>query len=212
MSIFRDFQLAWVRRFPNCDLPKAWEEDVRSNLDRHRAKVAELKEELEQEEFYVEYLERLLTDVEKGRSSSSSDVNSNVPSNGIVPKASPRTSTTSNTTNSNNNNVNDAGNGGGSGSSNNNISSQGNHCTTTSASKSSNRDARNGSIDSSHGGCNPSGDQYVTVISVSSGERGKETSESPISHLQRQSSTRSSKVSQYTNYIFISSPANLISI
>lgn len=208
MSTFRDFQLAWVRRFPNCDLPKAWEEDVRSNLDRHRAKVTELKGELEKEEFYVEYLERLLADVEKGRTSSSSDVNSNLPSNGIVPKASPRTSTTSANTACNNNNVNDAGNG----KSNNNISSQGNHCTTASASKSSNRDARNGSIDSSHGGCNPSGDQYVTVISVSSGDRGKETSESPISHLQRQSSTRSSKVSQYTNYFFIGRLANLISI
>lgn len=193
MSIFRDFQRAWVRRFPNCDLPKAWEEDVRSNLDRHRAKVIELKQELEKEEFYVEYLEQLLADVEKGRSSAFSDVNSNVSStNGIVPKASPRTSTTSSNAGSNNNN-NDAGNCGG----NNNMSSQGNNSTTASSSKTSNRDARNGSIDSSHGGSNPSGDQYVTVISVSSGERGKETSESPVSHLQRQSSTRSSKVSQY---------------
>lgn len=67
MSLFGDFQNAWSKRFPGCELPQAWEEDVRANLSRHRHRVAELKEELEKEAFYVEYLERLLADVEYHR-------------------------------------------------------------------------------------------------------------------------------------------------
>lgn len=75
MSAFRDFQTAWRERFPGCELPKAWEEDVRSNLSKHRQQVTSLKEELEKEEFYVEYLERLLADVvvERVRGSSRSN-------------------------------------------------------------------------------------------------------------------------------------------
>ncbi|CAG4987198.1 unnamed protein product [Parnassius apollo] len=46
-------------------MPAAWEEDVRANLAKHKQKVAILREELEKEEFYVEYLETLLSDVEK---------------------------------------------------------------------------------------------------------------------------------------------------
>ncbi|GLH12881.1 Rho GTPase-activating protein 100F [Gryllus bimaculatus] len=68
MSVFGDFRNVWVQRFPGSDLPAAWEEDVRANLAKHRQKVAELKEELEKEEFYVEYLERLLLDVAEHRS------------------------------------------------------------------------------------------------------------------------------------------------
>jgi breakpoint cluster region protein len=67
-SIFSDFEKAWAQRFPTCELPKAWEEDVRQNLDKHRLKVHVLKEELEKEEFYVQYLERLLADVERVKS------------------------------------------------------------------------------------------------------------------------------------------------
>lgn len=63
MSVFGDFRRVWVKRFPNSDLPAAWEEDVRANLAKHKQKVAVLREELEKEEFYVEYLERLLQDV-----------------------------------------------------------------------------------------------------------------------------------------------------
>lgn len=103
MSVFRDFQSAWAVRFPGCELPRAWEEDVRSNLTKHRTRVALLKEELEKEEFYVEYLERLLADVEKGRStsnrgvsSSSSLTASNNKTSNLPPKASPRTSTANN--------------------------------------------------------------------------------------------------------------------
>lgn len=65
MSVFGDFQRVWVQRFPESALPAAWEEDVRANLAKHKQKVAILKEELEKEEFYVEYLETLLSDVEK---------------------------------------------------------------------------------------------------------------------------------------------------
>ncbi|KAF4527893.1 hypothetical protein B566_EDAN011284 [Ephemera danica] len=64
MSVFGDFRKVWVQRFPGSELPAAWEEDVRANLSKHKQKVAVLKEELEKEEFYVEYLERLLSDVE----------------------------------------------------------------------------------------------------------------------------------------------------
>ncbi|XP_043274295.1 active breakpoint cluster region-related protein isoform X2 [Venturia canescens] len=65
MSVFGDFQRVWVERFPDSALPAAWEEDVRANLVKHKQKVATLREELEKEEFYVEYLERLLADVER---------------------------------------------------------------------------------------------------------------------------------------------------
>ncbi|KAJ8681300.1 hypothetical protein QAD02_017087 [Eretmocerus hayati] len=65
MSVFGDFQKVWVERFPDSALPAAWEEDVRANLVKHKHKVTVLREELEKEEFYVEYLERLLADVER---------------------------------------------------------------------------------------------------------------------------------------------------
>lgn len=65
MSVFGDFQQVWLQRFPESPLPGAWEEDVRANLAKHKQKVSLLKEELEKEEFYVEYLERLLCDVEQ---------------------------------------------------------------------------------------------------------------------------------------------------
>ncbi|XP_056633946.1 active breakpoint cluster region-related protein [Diorhabda sublineata] len=65
MSVFGDFQQVWLQRFPDSPLPGAWEEDVRANLAKHKQKVLLLKEELEKEQFYVEYLERLLSDVEE---------------------------------------------------------------------------------------------------------------------------------------------------
>lgn len=70
MSVFGDFQRVWVQRFPESALPAAWEEDVRANLAKHKQKVAILREELEKEEFYVEYLETLLSDVEKHKAES----------------------------------------------------------------------------------------------------------------------------------------------
>ncbi|KAK7068899.1 hypothetical protein SK128_011549 [Halocaridina rubra] len=71
----RDLSLcnAWRARFPGNDLPAAWEEDVRANLSKHRSRVALLKEELEKEQFYVEYLECLLNDVQRQKRESGGD-------------------------------------------------------------------------------------------------------------------------------------------
>ncbi|KAH8270701.1 hypothetical protein KR044_006656 [Drosophila immigrans] len=69
MSVFNDFQRLWMQRFPQSSLSDAWEQDVRASLERHKIKIAELSKELEQETLYVEYLERLLSDVEKYRES-----------------------------------------------------------------------------------------------------------------------------------------------
>lgn len=69
MSVFSDFQRMWVEKFPESSLSDAWEQDVRQSLARHRQKITDLQKELEQETLYVEYLERLLSDVEKFRES-----------------------------------------------------------------------------------------------------------------------------------------------
>lgn len=58
-----------MQRFPQSSLSDAWEQDVRASLERHKLKISELTKELEQETLYVEYLERLLSDVEKYRES-----------------------------------------------------------------------------------------------------------------------------------------------
>lgn len=68
MSVFDDFQRMWLMRFPNNSLSNEWEEDVKASLNRHKVKIVELTKELEQEMLYVEYLERLLSDVEKYKS------------------------------------------------------------------------------------------------------------------------------------------------
>ncbi|KAJ9596922.1 hypothetical protein L9F63_012047, partial [Diploptera punctata] len=77
MSVFGDFRNVWVQRFPGSDLPAAWEEDVRANLAKHKQKVAVLREELEKEEFYVEYLERLLIDVAKHKTRATNEEEGN---------------------------------------------------------------------------------------------------------------------------------------
>lgn len=69
MSVFSDFQRLWQQKFPDSDLSSAWIEDVNLSLTRHKEKIAELTKELEQEQLYVEYLERLLDEVEKYRES-----------------------------------------------------------------------------------------------------------------------------------------------
>lgn len=69
MSVFSDFQRMWVEKFPESSLSDAWEQDVRQSLARHRQRIVDLQKELEQETLYVEYLERLLSDVEKFRES-----------------------------------------------------------------------------------------------------------------------------------------------
>jgi active breakpoint cluster region-related protein len=72
----RDFH--WIKlshlqqeKFPESDLSAEWIKDVKLSLDRHREKIVELTTELEQEKLYVEYLERLLGEVEKYRDSGS---------------------------------------------------------------------------------------------------------------------------------------------
>jgi active breakpoint cluster region-related protein len=76
MSVFSDFEIfkeMWQTRFPGQRLSDAWEEmlklDVQASLTRHTQKISDLKKELETEKLYVEYLERLLSDVEKYRES-----------------------------------------------------------------------------------------------------------------------------------------------
>lgn len=73
MSVFGDFQQVWSQRFPQSDLPDAWEEDIRANLEKHNLKVANLREELKKEEIYVQYLERLLADIEENKKKSEND-------------------------------------------------------------------------------------------------------------------------------------------
>lgn len=67
MSVFADFQRMWMKRFPENSLSSEWEDDVRVSLQRHKQKVVDLSKELEQEMLYVEYLERLLSDVQEFR-------------------------------------------------------------------------------------------------------------------------------------------------
>lgn len=98
MSVFGDFQRVWVQRFPDSALPAAWEEDVRANLAKHKQKVAVLREELEKEEFYVEYLETLLSDVEKHKTASHSK-QSATPSEADVRESDDKTSDSKQVTN-----------------------------------------------------------------------------------------------------------------
>lgn len=65
MSVFSDFQQVWLQRFPENPLPGAWEEHIKLNLAKHKQKVSMFREELRKEEIYVEYLERLLLDIQK---------------------------------------------------------------------------------------------------------------------------------------------------
>lgn len=67
MSVFADFQRMWMKRFPDNSLSTEWEDDVRVSLQRHKQRVIDLSKELEQEMLYVEYLERLLSDVAEFR-------------------------------------------------------------------------------------------------------------------------------------------------
>lgn len=69
MSVFADFQRMWMKRFPDNSLSNEWEDDVRASLLRHKQKVVDLSKELEQEMLYVEYLDRLISDVEEFRKS-----------------------------------------------------------------------------------------------------------------------------------------------
>lgn len=78
---FKSLSLVWrgvntsdtlqQEKFPDSDLSAAWIEDVKLSLARHREKIVELSKELQQETLYVEYLERLLGEVERYRDSGS---------------------------------------------------------------------------------------------------------------------------------------------
>lgn len=77
MSVFGGFQEVWSKKYPHSALPAAWEEDIRANLHKHKQKVSTLREELEKEEIYVEYLERLLSDIEENKKSDAVQENNN---------------------------------------------------------------------------------------------------------------------------------------
>ena len=72
MSAISEINKVWIQKFPGSQLPAAWEEDVKTNLSKHKQRVAELQEELEQERVYVQFLESLLEEVEKRKEDPSS--------------------------------------------------------------------------------------------------------------------------------------------
>ena len=76
MSAISDFNKVWVQKFPGSELPTAWEEDVKTNLAKHKKRVEELQEELEKERVYVQFLESLLEEVEKKKGEVNNATNS----------------------------------------------------------------------------------------------------------------------------------------
>jgi hypothetical protein len=66
MSAINEINKVWIQKFPGSSLPEAWTEDVKTNLAKHKKRVLELEEELEQEKVYVEFLETLLAEVRQG--------------------------------------------------------------------------------------------------------------------------------------------------
>jgi hypothetical protein len=60
-------------KFPGSDLSAAFIKDVSMSLERHKEKIAALTKELEQETLYVEYLERLLDEVQKSHDDDKND-------------------------------------------------------------------------------------------------------------------------------------------
>lgn len=80
MSEFHEFCKAWKHEFPGEDLPTIWEEDTRANLLRHKKNLEYLKSEVRKEEFYVKFLESVLTNVDSRKQNSSSHENSDVSS------------------------------------------------------------------------------------------------------------------------------------
>jgi hypothetical protein len=95
-SVFTDFCQAWGARFPGSELPDAWEEDVRANLKKHKTKVAILKDELEKEQMYVEYLQTLLKDIEKKKKQRKNSQQNNLGNGSSQNSGASASSTTSN--------------------------------------------------------------------------------------------------------------------
>ncbi|XP_064460687.1 active breakpoint cluster region-related protein-like [Ornithodoros turicata] len=85
METFNDLQRNWAERFPHSKLSLIWEEDVRTLLATHRQRVAQLKEELEQEEFLVGYFETYLAGAGRVKKTSSSKLNQCERQNGDTP-------------------------------------------------------------------------------------------------------------------------------
>lgn len=61
MNEFQEFCKAWRQEFPGQDLPTVWEEDTRANLLRHKKNLEYLQSEVRKEEFYVKFLESVLS-------------------------------------------------------------------------------------------------------------------------------------------------------
>lgn len=73
MSDFEEFCKAWKAEFPAEDLPTVWDEDIGTNLQRHKKNLEYLKSEVRKEEFYVTFLEKLvLNGQEKSHKTSNS--------------------------------------------------------------------------------------------------------------------------------------------
>ncbi|OQR80204.1 active breakpoint cluster region-related protein-like [Tropilaelaps mercedesae] len=70
---FSDLQRIWADRFPQDKLSLIFEEDIKTLLATHKARVAQLRKELAQEEFLVEYFERTLNDERQRRRSVTSE-------------------------------------------------------------------------------------------------------------------------------------------
>ncbi|XP_046636503.1 active breakpoint cluster region-related protein-like [Daphnia pulicaria] len=64
MNEFNEFCKAWKQEFPGQDLPTIWEVDTRANLLMHKKNLDYLKSEVRKEEFYVKFLENVLSNAE----------------------------------------------------------------------------------------------------------------------------------------------------
>ena len=71
MNEFNEFCRAWKLEFPGQDLPTVWEEDTRANLLRHKKNLDYLKSEVRKEEFYVKFLEGILSNAENRKQQAS---------------------------------------------------------------------------------------------------------------------------------------------
>lgn len=71
MNEYNEFCRAWKLAFPGQDLPSVWEEDTRANLLRHQKNLEYLKSEVCKEEFYIKFLEGVLSNAENRKQQAS---------------------------------------------------------------------------------------------------------------------------------------------
>lgn len=69
MSLFNEFCAAWVKEFPEQEVPRdsepsVWEGDISAKLQRHRKNLEYLKGEVLKEEFYCKFLEKVISNSE----------------------------------------------------------------------------------------------------------------------------------------------------